>query len=127
MSTQKWLRWLAVVGWMGVIFFLSAQSRLPHIVPSLFDSLQDVLGHFAAYAILAALLYWALEAVGGARLALTVMLIVLLYALSDEFHQFFVPGRHPDPFDVATDLFGAAVALAALSLLRSRRDRRPLR
>jgi VanZ family protein len=108
---------------MGVIFFLSSQPRLPHIMPSLFDSFQDVLGHFSAYAVLAGLLYWALDGIGAARPAL---LIVLLYALSDEFHQSFVPGRHPDPFDIATDFAGAAIAVLALNLLRSRRARRPL-
>ncbi|MGB4803189.1 MAG: VanZ family protein [Anaerolineae bacterium] len=31
--------------------------------------------------------------------------------MSDEFHQSFVPNRHPDLFDVATDMVGAALAL----------------
>lgn len=124
--TDKLLRWLAVLGWMGVIFFLSAQPRLPQLLPSLFDSFQDVIGHFVAYAVLAALVYWALTGMRARRPAALTILIVLLYALSDEFHQSFVPGRHPDLFDIATDLVGAAAALFALSLLRSRQARRPL-
>jgi VanZ family protein len=121
---NKWLRWLAVVAWMGVIFFLSAQPTLPHVVPSLIDSFQDVLGHLAACSILAALLYWAFTAAGVERPGLVAFLIVFLYGLSDEFHQSFVPGRHPDPFDVATDLFGAGPTLLFLNLLRLRRSRR---
>jgi VanZ family protein len=124
---NRWLRWVAAVAWMGLIYFLSAQPQLPHLMPSVFDALQDVLGHFAAYAILGGLLSWALSGTGSTRPALFTLLIVLLYALSDEFHQSFVPGRHPDPFDVATDLAGAALALAVISLLRYRRIRRPLR
>jgi VanZ family protein len=127
LTGNKSLRFLAVAAWMAVIFFLSAQPTLPHVVFSLSDALQDVMGHFVAYAILTGLLYWALTGVGSARPALFTFLIVFLYALSDEFHQSFVPGRNPDPFDVATDLAGAAAALAALSLLRLRRARRPLR
>lgn len=123
----KRLRWLAVVVWMGVIFFLSAQPRLPVVLPSLFNSLQDVIGHFVAYAVLAVLVYWALVGVDAPRPARLALLIALLYALSDEFHQSFVPGRHPDPFDIVTDLVGAVAALFALRLLRSRRTRRPLR
>jgi VanZ family protein len=124
---NKWLRWLAVVAWMGVIFFLSAQPTLPRIVPSLFPSFQDVLGHLAVYSILAALLYWALTGLGVERPALLAFLIVFLFGLSDEFHQSFVPGRNPDPFDVATDLVGAGITLLFISLLRLRRTRRLLR
>ena len=29
-----------------------------------------------------------------------VWLLAMLYAVSDEYHQFFVPGRHPSAFDV---------------------------
>lgn len=121
---NKWVRWGAVVAWMAVIFFLSAQPQLPHVMPSPFESFQDVLGHFAAYAILGTLLYAALRATGVRRPALLALLIVFLFALSDEFHQAFVPNRHPDPFDVATDVVGAGFMLLALSLRRSLRRRR---
>jgi VanZ family protein len=119
-------RWLAVLAWMGVIFFLSAQPQLPHVMPSPLESFQDVLGHFTAYAILAGLLHWALSGMGARRPAAFALLIVVLYALSDEFHQSFVPNRHPDLFDIATDVVGAGLVLLTLSLLRSRRTRRPL-
>ena len=36
---------------------------------------------------------------------------VLLYALSDEFHQSFVPGRNPRLIDVSIDLLGAALGI----------------
>jgi VanZ family protein len=122
---NKWVRLAAAVGWMGVIFFLSAQSRLPDLSSSFSDSLQDILGHFMAYGALAFLVFRALEGFGVARPAPWTLVVVLLYALSDEFHQSFVPGRHPDPFDIATDLLGAAAALLALRLVRLRRSPRP--
>lgn len=122
---NKWVRLAAAVAWMGLIFFLSAQSRLPDLSPSFSDALQDVLGHFFAYAALALLVFFALEAFGVSRPALWTLIVVLLYALSDEYHQSFVPGRHPDIFDIATDLVGALVALAALRALRRRRSPRP--
>ncbi len=112
-----------MVAWLGVIFFLSSQPRLPQVVPSFFDSFQDILGHFVAYAVLAVLLLWALTGLGARHAAWLTLLIALLYALSDEFHQSFVPGRHPDPFDVATDLAGAGAALIILNFLRFRRRR----
>jgi VanZ family protein len=55
-----------------------------------------------------------------ARPALWAFAVALLYGLSDEFHQAFVPGRHPDPLDIVTDIAGAAAALLALRLLRGR-------
>lgn len=125
MLGHKWGRWALVGGWMAVIFALSAQPQLPHVIPSMLASVQDVLGHFAAYAVLGGLLHWALSGMGVKRPALWALLIVLLYALSDEFHQAFVPNRHPDPFDVATDVVGAGAALLLLNLRRSlllRRD-----
>ncbi len=41
-----------------------------------------------------------------------VFILVLLYALADEFHQSFVPGRHPSLVDaLVIDAAGAALAL----------------
>ncbi|MDP3938383.1 MAG: VanZ family protein [Deltaproteobacteria bacterium] len=45
---------------------------------------------------------------------------VATYALSDEFHQRFVPGRTATVWDLALDLSGAVVAIAALQALSRR-------
>ena len=37
--------------------------------------------------------------------------LATLYSATDEFHQSFVPGRHPAATDVMIDAFGAALAL----------------
>lgn len=42
------------------------------------------------------------------------VLFAALYAVSDEFHQWFVPGRHADVWDVTADVTGAFVVQAAL-------------
>jgi VanZ family protein len=34
-----------------------------------------------------------------------------MFGLSDEIHQYFVPGRNMDPLDLLTDAIGAALAL----------------
>ena len=43
-------------------------------------------------------------------------LLAFLYAISDEFHQSFVPGRYASWVDVLIDSAGAAIALKVLDL-----------
>jgi VanZ family protein len=108
------LRWAAVVAWMGLIFYLSAQPRLPLVMPPGLPQIQDIIGHFTVYAVLAVFLWWALRGAGVRRPMLWALVAAVLYSFTDEFHQSFVPNRHPDPFDLATDLAGAAAALLIL-------------
>ena len=37
------------------------------------------------------------------------LIFAALYAVSDEFHQSFVPGRHPDVWDAVADTVGAII------------------
>jgi VanZ family protein len=124
MTVRQWLRarpvlyrWLPVVAWMGLIFFLSAQSDLPHPKGGWADVLISSGGHAFVFGVLAVL--W-VRALGERRQAWPVALaLTVLYALSDEFHQAFVPGRHPDPLDLVCDGLGAALGLGLLWLWKS--------
>ncbi len=109
----------AAVGWMALIFALSALPA--DAIPTGFTGLSS-LGHFLLYAILGALYVAALEShlpPGGAT-ALAIGL-ASAYGVTDEVHQMFVSGRNPDPVDWLVDTAGAA--LAALLLLWLRRHR----
>lgn len=48
--------------------------------------------------------------------------LALLYGITDEIHQSFVPGRHPSAVDIVVDGIGAALAV-----LRGISRFRPLR
>lgn len=49
--------------------------------------------------------------------------LAILYAASDEFHQSYVPGRHPSAFDVLVfDNAGAALALLMKHFASARRE-----
>ena len=110
------LRWALVLGWMAVIFILSAQPDLPRPSLGWLDLAISCGAHGFVYAVLALLLVWAF---GTNRRALFgAFLLAMLYGLSDEFHQSFVPGRHPDPLDLLCNGAGAGVALAAWAWLR---------
>ena len=104
-----WGRWLPLLLAMGVIFFASHQPsvELPNF--GLWDLGVKKLRHFLAYALLALLALRAL--LDGKRPYLTAIFITLIYAISDEFHQTFVPGRNGTPIDVAIDMLGALSCL----------------
>lgn len=44
------------------------------------------------------------------------VLVCFLYAVSDEIHQYFVPGRSMQAIDIAIDTFGSVIGSAAVSL-----------
>ena len=106
---RLWL-WLPVVAWMGTIFFLSALPDLPHPSSDWLDWLLSSTAHLFLFAVLAML--WGRALGVGRRSWLIALALTLLYALSDEFHQSFVPGRHADPWDLAFDVLGTGLGLA---------------
>jgi VanZ family protein len=115
----RWVRWVAVLAWMGLIFALSAQPDLPHPASPALDWLVSSVGHALEYAVLGALIAWALRS-GRAWKAVG---LAFLWALSDEVHQAFVPGRSADPLDLLLDLLGALFGVG-LFLWFSARARR---
>lgn len=102
---------------MAVIFFLSAQ---PHLSSGLgwIDLVGRKLVHMAEYGLLWVL--WS-RALGYRRRGVAAT-IVILYAVSDEYHQTFVAGRHGSPVDVLIDSAGVAIAWM---LARRRAAQRP--
>jgi VanZ family protein len=94
---------------MGLIFFLSAQPDLPHPGSGWADLLIGSAAHTFVFGVLAVLSARALEE-HSSRIPIALGL-TLLYALSDEFHQAFVPGRNPDIVDLLFDACGALLGL----------------
>ncbi len=116
------------VGWMLLIFFLSHQpgfSDNPES-PSFFEMVPNLLAnllHIPEYGVLAALYWFSFRGKINsiARLNLVVIVLALLYAGSDEFHQSFVTGRYASAMDIASDFVGAVVAIIALTLMHRSR------
>ncbi|WP_245894431.1 VanZ family protein [Planomicrobium soli] len=67
--------------------------------------------HFIIYLVLGVLVMNALKTSGVSRCRALIWAISIcfVYAISDEFHQMFIPGRGPALMDVAIDSAGAAV------------------
>ena len=117
---RRLLAWGPVLGWMGFIFWLSSQPDVPSLSTRWLDALVKNGGHIFLYAVLAALLdrAWRLDGLSPRERAPRVLLVTFLYALSDEWHQSFVPGRDPSLLDLLFDLSGALLVLWAYSRLR---------
>jgi VanZ family protein len=106
--------WLPPVVLMGVIFALSAQPSLDSGL-GVIDLIGRKLLHFTEYALLCFLWWRALATVTNPRrAALWAFLIASGYAVTDEFHQTFVEGRHGTPVDWLIDSAGAAVVALAV-------------
>jgi len=101
------------VAWMGLIFYLSAQSTLPNLTPGA-PEVESIAGHLSVFGVLAALWWWALRSAGVRRPAAWAFIIAVVYGMSDEFHQRYVPGRMADLFDLSLDAIGAAAVLLFL-------------
>ena len=109
------LYWLPVVIYAGFIFSISSVPGKD--IPGLFPY-QDVVFHFLEYAVFALLITRAMKGcytrMARVKRLLLVMALVLGYALLDEFHQSFVPGRTASLVDVATDVVGSFLAVCFL-------------
>lgn len=105
-------RWIPVCAMMGIIFVFSSfpADQLPYF--SWADLLLKKGGHMFGYALLGLAWLWALAGNGeAARWRRLAWILTVLYALSDEWHQSFVPGRHASLLDVGIDGLGAGLAL----------------
>lgn len=132
----KILFWTAVLLWMALIFNLSSQvaeqsnqlstgitevivKTVEKVAPQAeFDikSFNNILrkkAHFFAYLILGVLVINALRRSGetGIRSVTLALGICVFYAISDEIHQLFVPGRGGQVKDVIIDSAGAGVGV----------------
>lgn len=102
-------RWIPPLVWMGVIFFVSAQPTVPS-VPGRWDLLLKKGMHVLAYGLLTWLYLRALRGNWSrdARVRVVSAGLALAYALSDEYHQTFVPGRNGTLIDVVIDGVGVS-------------------
>jgi len=119
---MKIIRWLPALLMMAVIFGFSSipGKEMPSF--GSWDLIVKKGAHVLGYALLALLLWYA-QGFDQNRWWLAFMLAVL-YAISDEFHQSFIPGRHPSWVDaLVIDGGGAAFALCVGWLVRKKYDK----
>jgi VanZ family protein len=121
--------WLPVCTWACLIFFFSTDTfssantaqlfgflsswlfpEIPTEEIAPFHGIMRKLGHWTEYFILAVLTMRALRKETGSnwelRHAVHTLIFILIYALSDELHQVFVPSRTASFGDVMIDVLG---------------------
>jgi VanZ family protein len=138
--------WLPLILWIAVIFgastSLGAPGNTSHffrpllhwLFPSIteeqFDQIHYAVrktAHCVEYAILGVLAWRAVHAdpafgsFSVRRQFWFALLVCMLYAATDEFHQSFVPTRQPAVQDVLLDTCGSGIGLLAIWGLRRRR------
>lgn len=117
---------LALTGYWLALF---ASTHVPSNLPLLPGEGIDKLVHFAAFALLAAILATTWQLAAGhltARHLLVLWIVIVLYAALDEWTQSFV-GRSTSFADWTADALGALLAIALFAWCRHRMMRRQVR
>jgi VanZ family protein len=148
--SERFLKyWLPLLLWMSLIFSASTTAGAPNISsaflrpilywidPKMSDDTFEIIhtcvrkmAHLTEYAALG---FLALRAMRGdpkfahktlSRQVALAVVFSAIYASSDEFHQRYVPGRHPAVTDVMIDTTGATIGIGlTLAVERIRRPR----
>lgn len=133
---RKILSWTLAVLWMALIFYLSHQPAIESnglstgitekivvmvekVAPDIkfnmgrFNHMLRKGAHFFAYLVLGILMINGLSSsdIYGFKGIGLAILICILYAISDEVHQLFVPGRGGQVSDVILDSAGAIIGI----------------
>ena len=114
---MRWL-WILPLAVALTIVWLSAQSHYPMGVE--LPPPMDKLAHASVFACLALVLEFTLQRTHPElpmyRRHLLVFVVVSVYGATDEWHQFFVPGRSCELGDWVADTVGGGLGLALASL-----------
>ncbi len=119
---------LLSMAWMAVLFHLSSlppDFQVPFVSTNpvfLNYQVTPKIFHFFNFGVLSVLYLCGMEkkvARSNAKLSvfLLSLLLTVFYAVIDEYHQSFVPGRHPLITDVLIDMAGAITFLCIVYLL----------
>jgi VanZ family protein len=146
---QRAWRYGPLLAWMAFIFFAStggfSGSNTSRIIRPLllwlFPTISEEqiyqvhfitrkIAHFAEYAVLAILAARAFSSSSRQSLRrrwfLASLLLVVVYALSDEYHQSFVPSRGASIYDSLIDMAGGLTALLLYPLWQRRKRSRSI-
>jgi len=113
LNVKVYARFILMALVMGIIFYLSHQPGDFSYLPKIFGI--DKLLHVIAYGSLAATMLYGLNPMvkpsSRALTAVAVVFFCILFGISDEYHQSFIPGRSVSAGDVVADGVGAFLVI----------------
>ena len=123
--------WVPAAAYMALIWYLSSRPRppIPEFLLLPFDPQRFIL-HFIEFAILGILLArlaFVETKLRGIRLLLVAVAFTFGYAITDEIHQMFVPGRGADLGDLVFGGLGGLVGAAFYSRIWYKIETKALR
>jgi VanZ family protein len=111
--------WFLPIIW-AILLFIS--SSIPNFTTESFSiKLSDKIWHFIAYMPLGFLMHYAMEQKPGPFVSAPASwsaLFGILYGIFDEFHQYFVPGRFLDGFDLVANTLGVLFGIWLFLIFR---------
>lgn len=113
-----WL--ILLVAYSYLLYFLSSSVVT---IPGPRFPLKDKVLHFGAYGVMAWLAWQVLRRWTEAGHGFWAWLYAAVYGATDEWHQYYVPGRYADVWDWVADITGAALTLLAANLWLSYRQK----
>jgi len=102
-----------IIQFVSIIYPLNIEVDATQLWVDRFNHTVRKIGHITEYLILGILVTNAFKKSGikGYKLLIYSFILCFVYAVSDELHQYFVPGRGPGLNDVILDSFGAALGI----------------
>lgn len=121
---NRLVKYLFVIQWIllsAIIFYLSHQNKIQFLPSSILQ--YDKVLHFIAYFTYGISTFTMLYTVKRTERKIIHIGLVLsvLFAISDEIHQFFVPGRMMDFYDFIADLLGILFSILFFHLILKRK------
>jgi len=101
---------------MIFIYYLSSGPITVDVNPFDLPYIDKIL-HFLAYGLLAILLYIPIRVNFNKYYKSLTLLLVVLYGITDEIHQYFTPTRQFDLLDWLADMIGGIVGIIFIELI----------
>lgn len=110
-------KWVPLLGWMACIYIFSSRRSVEVSPDGLINFLVFKSLHVIEYSVLFILTYRVVNGGASAKRYWISFLLVLVYAVTDEIHQTFVPSREGRFRDVIIDGIGALLGWISLHLI----------
>lgn len=117
---KKIWNYTLVALWSIAIFLVSSWEIVPSPRDTLLNFVLKKTAHIGEYAVLYWLTFRAVNESAKRKKFLAPLVFAVFYAITDEIHQSFVPGRHARVYDVGFDALGGLLMIARI---RSRDQR----